>query len=97
MARAADNDSWRKEYRAATAAGDQKGLRALIAEASGCRCPPPRWFFLQPTLMTAVSGMNRCNCYATAGRRYPADFWLHFTLGSFLLAGKGRTPWKTSD
>jgi serine/threonine protein kinase/tetratricopeptide (TPR) repeat protein len=84
LAKAADNDNLRQRYRAATEAGDVKTLRDLSAEARQFSFAAP---ILHPLAINLLAHGLRDEAFALLrwGRdRHPTDFWLHFSLGSWL-------------
>jgi len=92
IAVAADDDSWRRQYRAAAAARDATALRALSGQARRLSLPPSSLELLAWTL----SSQDRDEAVALlrwARGHHHADFWIHFELGIMLRQqGKDNSP-----
>jgi len=90
--RAADDDSWRQRNRAASLAKDGAALRELSAELRRISPPPSRVVLLARNL-EYLGEQEAAVALLRWGRgRYPADFWIHFDLGSNLTKMKSSSP-----
>jgi tetratricopeptide (TPR) repeat protein/serine/threonine protein kinase len=99
LAQAADNDPWRKAYRAAVAAGDGKALRELSAEARRLPLPASTLEFLALTLYTRGEHDEAVAVLRMGRNHHPSDFWMHYDLGGFLLPrpGNGGRPLEVEE
>jgi serine/threonine protein kinase/tetratricopeptide (TPR) repeat protein len=84
LAVAADDDPWRKRYRAAWADRDREALRNLSAEARRSSLPPASLILLAASLYNVGEYEEALTLLRWARGQHPADFWLHFDLGMAL-------------
>jgi eukaryotic-like serine/threonine-protein kinase len=89
---AADDDSWRRKYRAAVGALDRPALLALSTEARELSLPPSSVALLAFSLYNSGERDEALLLIRWGRRRYPADFWLHVALGHYLLLEKRESP-----
>src|SRR5262249_66362 len=80
----ADDDGWRRRFRAAVAGGDQGARRRLAEEARGRALPAASLHLLASALRERGAGAEATALLRPARGRHPADFWIHFELGSCL-------------
>jgi tetratricopeptide (TPR) repeat protein len=89
---AADNDDWRRRYRAALAGKDPKALDILITEALDLPLTASNTILLATDLQRRGRRDDAVTLLRRGRTRHPADVWVHFTLGAWFCTGKGRTP-----
>ncbi len=82
VADGADDDAWRRRYRAAASAGDVDALKVLAKEARGQELPAVSAEVLAILLMHGEATAEAAVLLRQARRQHPADFWLQFQLGS---------------
>jgi tetratricopeptide (TPR) repeat protein/serine/threonine protein kinase len=82
---AADDDLWRKRCRAARIARDRTALRDVSAEARRSSLPPSSVNLLAVMLFDVGERDEALVLLRWARGQHPADFWLHFELGSSLF------------
>jgi tetratricopeptide (TPR) repeat protein len=88
IAVAADDDSWRRKYRAAVIGLQRAKLLELSPEAR-CVPPPPSSLMWLATSLLHLRERDEALALLRCGRdRYPADFWLHLQLGAALAANR---------
>jgi serine/threonine protein kinase/tetratricopeptide (TPR) repeat protein len=92
IAAAADDDSWRRRYRAAATSGDATALRALSSEARRLSSPPSSLHLLAMSLNSYGASDEALTLLRWARGRYLTDFWLHFELGTLLEQGDDKSP-----
>jgi eukaryotic-like serine/threonine-protein kinase len=92
LAAAADDDPWRRQYRAATAAKDAAALRALSAEARRLSLPPSSLELLAASLRAHGDDDEALALMRWARGRHLSDFWIHIELGSLLDQGEHKSP-----
>jgi tetratricopeptide (TPR) repeat protein/serine/threonine protein kinase len=91
LAEAADNDPWRKRYRAAVTANDRAALRDLSAEARRSSLPSSSLVLLARSLELREQRDEALALLRFGRSRHPTDFWIQFDLGSLLRVAKA-TP-----
>ncbi len=89
---AADRDAWRQRYRVAMAANDPKKLRELAVEAMARPSSAANTDLLATDLERRGMRDEALALLRRGRARYPADFWLHFTLGSWLARASLERP-----
>jgi serine/threonine protein kinase/tetratricopeptide (TPR) repeat protein len=89
LAAAADDDPWRKRYRAAMTARDRAVLRELSIEARRLPLPPASVAMLADSLFHAGERDEGKALLRWARGQHPADFWVHFYLGTTLTLRSG--------
>jgi tetratricopeptide (TPR) repeat protein len=77
----ADDDGWRRRYRAAVAGGDLGALKRLAEEARGQALPAVSLELLATALMGRGAWAEAAALLRDGRGRHPADFWIHFMLG----------------
>ena len=92
IAAAADDDPWRRQYRAAATAKDATALRALSAQARRLSLPPSSLVLLASHLNGEGDRDEALALLRWARGRHLTDFWIHFDLGNILTRGKDRSP-----
>jgi tetratricopeptide (TPR) repeat protein len=92
LASAADDDDWRKQFRAADAANDLKALRELSVKARKRSLPPNSLYLLALTLSHGGGLDEAIALMRWARGRHPTDFWIHFFLGTLLAMKQKVTP-----
>jgi serine/threonine protein kinase/Flp pilus assembly protein TadD len=92
IARAADTDAWRQEYRQAVINGDGAVLGRLSQAARRLSLPPTSLDLLASALKFAGQHEEAVDLLRWARGRHPADFWIAFNLGNFLGQGKQSLP-----
>jgi tetratricopeptide (TPR) repeat protein/serine/threonine protein kinase len=95
LAAAADDDAWRKRYRAAWPATDRAALRDLSAEARRSALPPSSLLLLAGSLSSAGEREEALALLRWARGHHPTDFWLHFNLGTTLTHRSDHSPLHT--
>jgi tetratricopeptide (TPR) repeat protein len=80
----ADDDRWRRRYRAAEAGGDLDELKRLAGEARGQPLQPISVELLAVTLRDRGGRDEAVALLRQARGRHPEDFWIHFHLGNCL-------------
>jgi eukaryotic-like serine/threonine-protein kinase len=83
VARLADPEVGHERFRAAVVRADRAELEQLAGEAQEERLSPQLLNLLATAL--AVNGGDPVPLLQRAQERYPADFWLNYELGTFLL------------
>ena len=89
IAGAADDDAWRKNYRAAAAAKDAVALRALSREVRQLSLPPSSLVLLAGSLHSQGDRAELLSLLRWARVRYLGDFWVHYSLGANLARDAG--------
>jgi len=100
IAAAADDDPWRRQYRAATTAcfdegrspSDATALRALSGQARRLSLPPSSLLLLALSLRSQGDHDEALALLRWARGRHLTDFWIHFDLGALLQRGKDDAP-----
>jgi serine/threonine-protein kinase len=86
VARLADAEGGRARFRVPQVRGDRAALERLVQGAREERLSPQLLYAL--TMALDESGGDPVPLLRSAQERYPADFWLNFTLGTFLWSAK---------
>jgi tetratricopeptide (TPR) repeat protein len=89
---AADDDAWRRQYRAAAAARDVTALRALSGQARRLSLPPSSLELLAGSLSSQGGRDEALALLRWARGRHLTDFWIHFQLGFLLQQGTDKSP-----
>jgi tetratricopeptide (TPR) repeat protein len=91
---AADDDPWRQRLRRAAVAGDRAALRDLSAEARRLSLRPASVVLLSEYLVQTGQRAEAVAALRWARRSHPTEFWIHYSLGIFLLTPRApeRTP-----
>jgi serine/threonine-protein kinase len=84
----ADDNAWRRAFRAAALAGNGNRLKELARAEEALRQPPAVLNWLAVTLRSAGLVEDALAVLGQAQRRYPADFWLNFELGYELAVAR---------
>jgi len=84
IAAAADDDPWRRQFRAAASAGDVTSLRALSRQARRLCLPPSSLLLLAARLSSQGDLDEAVTLLRWARGRHLTDFWIHFDLGARL-------------
>jgi tetratricopeptide (TPR) repeat protein len=84
IARTADDDPWRQEYREAVQARDATALVRLSAAARRRPLPPGSVALLAMALRGNGRADEAVALLRAARTRYPGDFWIAFRLGHYL-------------
>jgi serine/threonine-protein kinase len=92
IARAVDDDAWRKKFRTAAVAGDRAALRALCAEARRLSLPLSSFDLLAMSLYGHQEHDEALALLRWARRRHPTDLMIHLALGENLAASKDQRP-----
>jgi serine/threonine protein kinase/tetratricopeptide (TPR) repeat protein len=92
IAAAADNDPWRRQYRAAATAGDATALRALSSQARRLSLPPSSLELLAASLRFQGEHDEALALLRWARARHLTDLWIHLELGWVLQQGKDKSP-----
>jgi tetratricopeptide (TPR) repeat protein/tRNA A-37 threonylcarbamoyl transferase component Bud32 len=92
LAAAADDDGWRKGYRAASTAGDRATLRNLSVQARKLSLPPSSLVLLAWSLFGAGERDAALALLRWARGRHPTDFWIAMDLGTFLREENEASP-----
>src|SRR5262249_46536931 len=82
---AADPDPWRQRLRAARRKKDHQALRDLAGEVHIDRQPPETLQLLAWVLWYNGSRPQTVSLLRRAQVQYPADFWINYMLGWYLL------------
>jgi serine/threonine-protein kinase len=85
IADGADDDAWRRRYRAAASAHDLDELKRLAEEARSLELPAVSADLLAWTLRSGGARPEAVALLRRARRQHPADFWVHADVGSFLI------------
>jgi tetratricopeptide (TPR) repeat protein len=93
----ADDDAWRKKYRAALAARDRAALRALSVEARRLSLPPSSLQLLAFSLVSQDEVDEALTLLRWARGRHPSDFWIHVYLAAALRKGKDQTAARVEE
>ncbi len=86
VADGADDDVWRRRLRAAAFAGDLGALKRLAEEARGQELTAGNADFLAAALIHGEATAEAATLLRQARRQHPTDFWVHYNLGTCLLA-----------
>jgi serine/threonine-protein kinase len=78
---AADEDSWRRQWRAAVARRDEAELRRLAGAGEVAR-QPPQTVLLLARHLAARSPQRAAELLRAAQQRTPGDFWINYLLAS---------------
>jgi serine/threonine protein kinase/Tfp pilus assembly protein PilF len=97
LAQAADDDGWRRRYRAAVADKDLTTLRSLSAEARRSSLPPASLVLLANSLVMRREHDGALAVLRRGQALHPTDFWLHFQLGSCLSKEDSHTPEEAAE
>jgi len=89
---AADDDPWRRQYRAAATAKDATALRALSGQARRLSLPPSSLVLLASHLYGRGDRDEALALMRWARSRHLTDFWIHFDMGGLLLSGEDKSP-----
>ena len=81
IAAAADDDPWRRQFRAAATAKDATALRALSGQARRLSLPPSSLVLLASHLLRQGDRDEALALLRSAHGRHLTDFWIHFDLG----------------
>jgi tetratricopeptide (TPR) repeat protein/serine/threonine protein kinase len=92
LAEAADDDPWRKRFRAAVHTGDRARFRELSALARTSSLPPLSLALLAAGLFTVGEHDEALALLRWARGRHPTDFFLHMQLGTSLSTKGTHTP-----
>src|SRR5262249_30598552 len=92
LAETADDDVWRKGFRAASATGDRATLRDLSAQARESSLPPSSLELLAGSLSAAGERDEALALLRWARGRHPTDFWIPLDLGNLLMEGQEQNP-----
>jgi tetratricopeptide (TPR) repeat protein len=83
----ADDDAWRKSFRAAVRVPDIPKLKELAGLKEAISQPPAVQFWLADSLRL-TGGIKQAEVLLRKGQeQHPADFWLNYQLGITLLWG----------
>src|SRR5262249_36166666 len=85
IARAADRDTWRRDYRNAVVKRDAAALVRLSKEARGGTLSPTGFELLAYGLRDCDRLGEAIDLLRWARERHPTDFWIAFDLGNYLL------------
>jgi serine/threonine-protein kinase len=80
----ADEDAWRRRYRAAVTRGDVGALKRLATEARGQSLPAVSVELLSVALARRGALAEAADLLREARIRHPSEFWFHFNLASYL-------------
>jgi serine/threonine-protein kinase len=83
IAGGADDDDWRRRYRAAI--GDMQALKALAGEAPGLHLPAVSMVQLGLDLYTRGAGPEAAALLRAARRQHPGDYWVYYELDNCLF------------
>jgi hypothetical protein len=89
---AADDDPWRRQFRAAATARNVAALRALSGQARRLALPPSSVEMLAVHLRFLGDRDEAVALLRWARGYHPRDFWIQFNLGSLLNDGKDSSP-----
>src|SRR5262249_6479987 len=89
IAAAADDDPWRRTYRAAVIGKERAKLLELSAEARHVPSPPSSLLVLATSLLDQGEREEALALLRWGRDRYPTDFFLHFQLGGALIERNG--------
>jgi len=92
IAAAADDDPWRRQYRAAATARDATALRALSGQARQLSLPPSSLRLLALSLRFQGDRDEALDLLRWARGRHPTDFWIPFELALLLHDGTDTPP-----
>jgi serine/threonine protein kinase/Flp pilus assembly protein TadD len=81
----ADDDSWRRQLRAATSRQDQAALEALAQAEDALKQPPTNLVLLGRALGYVDRPKQGERLLRQAQAVHPADFWINFELAQFLI------------
>jgi tetratricopeptide (TPR) repeat protein len=81
---AADDNAWRREFRAAVAAKDATKMKALARQPEALAQPPSVLFWLGSGLTGAGQEEDALTLLRQAQQRHPGDFWLNYGVGEVL-------------
>jgi tetratricopeptide (TPR) repeat protein/tRNA A-37 threonylcarbamoyl transferase component Bud32 len=90
IAKAADPDPWRDQFRDALARRDRDALRQLAAQADAARLSPTALVALGLSLGPKTP--EAADVFSRAQARYPADYWLNFWLVPARQQNGGLSP-----
>lgn len=90
IAGGADDDDWRRRYRAAL--GDVSALKRLAKEALGLHLPAVSQIQLGRDLYTRGARSEAAALLRAARRQHPTDFWGYFDLANFLFDANPPDP-----
>lgn len=79
----ADDDPWRKEFRAAVAAPDATKLKELAASPAAADQPAVLLSGLGGSLMAYHQRSEAAVLLTEAQKRHPEDFWINYLLGHY--------------
>jgi tetratricopeptide (TPR) repeat protein len=80
----ADDDGWRRRFRATVAGGDLDDLKRLAREARGQPLPAVSMELLAVALRVRGARADAAALLRDGRGRHPADFWIHLGLGASL-------------
>src|SRR5262249_13744762 len=92
LAGAADDDGWRKRFRAAWVSGDRATLRDLSAQARKVSLPPSSLELLALSLDATGERDEALALLRWARGRHPTDFWIPMLLENLLWEGQELNP-----
>jgi serine/threonine protein kinase/Flp pilus assembly protein TadD len=94
LAGMADDDPWRRRFRAASSAQDRQALLSLSDEAHRLAMPPANLLLLALSLRSdSVGGKEEAIALLRWARnRHPTDFWIALELGAPMFLGVEGTP-----
>ncbi len=92
IAATADDDPWRRQFRAAAAGKDATALRALSGQARRLSLPSSSLNLLAGRLFSQGDREEAVDLLRWARGRHLTDFWIHFDLGSCLIKSEDNSP-----
>jgi len=92
IAATADDDPWRRKFRAAVTGNDRAALRSLSAEARESSLPPSCLVLLANTLYLPAEREEALALLRWGRSQHPTDFWVQYNLGGLLNRKTDATP-----
>jgi tetratricopeptide (TPR) repeat protein len=78
---AADDDGWRREFRAAVCAGDGARMAALVSRPNAQKQPPPVLHWVANALSRRGRRDDAFQVLSAAHRWFPYNFWVNHAMG----------------
>jgi len=85
VADGADDNAWRRTFREAALAADKEKLKALAGQPEALAQPPSVLAWLGSVLAGTGLTDEASAVLRQAQQRHPADFWLNYNRGHFLI------------
>jgi tetratricopeptide (TPR) repeat protein len=92
VANGADDNAWRRTFREAALAQNSEELKALAVKKEALAEPPSVLAWLGSVLAKTGLTDEADAVLRQSQRRYPADFWINYKLGHFLIFSPRYNP-----